>query len=564
MNHKQWLYPSPDKEKVTELSSALKIHPAIAELLINRDISTPEKAYDFLNPEYSNLIDPFKLRHMTEAIEKIHEAVKKKKNIVIHGDFDADGISSTALLCLFLRDLGAEADYYLPNRLTEGYGLSKEIFNCDRLKNIDLIITVDCGANNTDEIEYFSNRGIDVLVIDHHEINDPDWLDKKNIIMVNPKHPKCPYPFKSLAGVGVVFKVIEAMSNNSTPQTEKYLDLVSLGTIADVSPLTGENRILVKHGLKKLLKTDNLGLFALLELTNLLNKDHLTTYDIAFTLGPRINAAGRLGDAGEVLKLLFAKASVDARISANNLEQKNRRRQKMEAEEIKSVFAQIEKNRHDEDKVIIAAEEAWHIGLIGILASKIKEKYNRPTIVISLDNGRGKGSGRSIPEFDLVKALKACDDLLIEYGGHSLAAGLKIKKDNIELFRKKINQIAGKHLTDEDYAPKLKISAGLNFQEITPPLFEDIKKLQPFGCGNQRPIFMAEDVRIKGEVRLIKDKHIKLLLTQSDKTFPAIGFNMDSKLPFLEENDTFSVAYYPRIQKWQGREYTELQLIDVK
>ena len=563
---KRWNICQPDITLQKYLQDSLLISPIISQLLINRGIHDIDTIKAFLNSDLSELYNPFLMEGMHEAVSRIKKALDKKEKILIHGDYDVDGVTATALLFFTLKELGAEPVYFIPDRLTEGYGLgSSGVEEAVRIK-ANLVITVDCGISSHEEVDALNKNGIDVIVTDHHE---PPKILPRAYAIINPHQKACAYPDKNLSGVSISFKLCQALSSElNNISFWKHLDLVALGTISDVSPILGENRILVKEGLK-LLKNmgSNKGIKALIEVSGI-KKDRIGTFEIGFILGPRINAAGRLGSAGTAVELLLTDDDEKAKEFAKKLNEANQERQKIEKNTLKEAISKIERDINFKDhKVIVLHNEDWHTGVMGIVASRISDKFNRPAILISTKDGMGRGSGRSIENFHLFEALTSCEEFLKEYGGHQYACGLTILEENLPGFIKLINELAVNVMTAEDLIQSLLVDMDIELNLLDYKTVDDITKLEPFGEGNSEPIFCSRNLRLIQPLKVLKGEHIKFQVTDGKKNFEAIGFGMakDSDIELTLRNSTsFDMAYTVSFNNWQGVNTIQLKIEDIR
>lgn len=534
-----------------------------AKVIINRGLKDTDAIKRFLNPSINDFYDPFLMKDMGKAVERIIKAVNAGEKIVIYGDYDVDGITSSSIILNYLKAFTQNVDFYIPDRIEEGYGVSITAINKMKKKGIDLIITVDCGITAIDEVEYIIEQGIDIIITDHHECKDSV---PKALAIVNPKQKDCPYPFKDLAGVGVVFKLVQALASKMGMDDiiNKYIEIAALGTVADVVPLLDENRIIVKYGLEKLRKTQNLGIKALIEVSGLLGKP-ITTTSIGYILAPRINAAGRIGDAKKGVELFLSKSIEEAQTIANELDQDNKNRQQTENIILTEALNMMEEYEDlDNQNVIVLASEGWHHGVIGIVASKITEKFNKPSILISLDGEDGKGSGRSISGFNIFEALMNCKEDVDKFGGHELAVGLSLNKNNIETFRTKLNNYAKSKLTPEDFYPKVKIDCEISKVNINMPLLEELRLLEPFGISNPSPVFLYNGLRIVDFKTVGEDKHIRFRLEDNDLFVDSIGFNMGDLASKIDVFDKVDVACSIETNSWNGQEKIQLNLKDIR
>ena len=563
---KRWDIKQSDLSLRKYLSDNLLISPVISQLLINRGMQDIDKIRAFLNSSISELYNPFLMEGMHEAVSRIKRAMDKREKILIHGDYDVDGVTATALLFSTLKNFGIEAVYYIPDRLTEGYGLG--LNGVEEALNIkaDLVITVDCGISSHEEVDALNKHGIDVIITDHHE---PPRVLPKAYSIINPLQRGCAYPDKHLSGVSIAFKLCEALSSEFHDKNFwRHLDLVALGTIADIAPIIGENRMLVKEGLK-LLKNNgsNKGIKALIEASGL-KKDKIGAFEIGFILGPRINAAGRLGSASIAVELLLTDDDEKAKDLAGKLNEANKERQKIEKNTLKEAMSKIERDINFKDhKVIVLHNENWHTGVMGIVASRISDRFNRPAILISTKDGIGRGSGRSIENFHLFEALTSCEEFLREYGGHQYACGLTILEEKLPGFIKMMNELAQDTMTAENLIPSLVIDMDINLGTIDYKSVEDIAGLEPFGEGNPEPVFCSRNLRLVQPLRVLKGEHIKFQVTDGNKTFEAIGFGMakDSDVELaLKKNTEFDMAYSVSLNTWQGINTIQLKIEDIK
>lgn len=563
---KRWDIKQSDLSRQKYLSDSLSISPIISQLLINRGMRDIDNIRAFLNSNISELYNPFLMEGMHEAVSRIKRAIDKKEKILIHGDYDTDGVTATALLFFTLQEFGVEPAYYIPDRITEGYGLGANgAEEAVRIK-ANLVITVDCGISSHEEVDALNKSGIDVIITDHHQ---PPRILPDAYAIINTLQEICAYPDKDLSGVSVAFKLCQALSselNNSN--FWKHLDLVALGTISDVAPIIGENRILVKEGLKALKNSgSNKGISALIEASGI-KKDNIGTFEVGFILGPRINAAGRIGSAGTAVELLLTDDDKRAAELAKKLNEANHERQRIEKNTLKEAISKIERDiNFKEHKVIVLHNEDWHTGVMGIVASRISDRFNRPAILISTKDGIGRGSGRSIENFHLFEALASCEGLLKEYGGHQYACGLTILEENLPGFIKLINELANNTMTTEDLTQSLAIDMDINLNSLDYKTIEDISKLEPFGEGNPEPVFCSRNLRLSRPVRVLKGEHIKFQVTDGNKSFEAIGFEMvkdcDIELT-LRNYPAFDMAYTVSINNWQGVNTIQLKIEDIK
>lgn len=557
---KKWEGFQIDESKIPEIVEKHNINELLARILLNRNIDTDEKISKFLYPKLEDLNDPYLFKGMDKAVDRILKAVENKEKITIYGDYDVDGITSITVLKKFLDEIGANVDYYLPNRLSEGYGLNNKALDTIKERGTQLLITVDCGISAYNEIEYAKSIGFDVIVTDHHEC--PEVLPEA-IAVIDAKCPDNTYPFNSLAGVGVSFKVIQALCMKLNKPAEdylKYLDIVCLGTVADIVPLIEENRVIVKYGLEYIKNTKNVGLKALIETSGYKSIDSSA---ISFGLAPRINACGRMGQAELALDMLLTNNEEEALKIAEHLQVMNRERQEVEKVIMEDAVKIIEENKLYNDNVIVVGDENWHHGVIGIVASKITETYYKPSILICFEGDEGKGSGRSVDGFDLHEALSACGDKLLKYGGHEMAIGLTLKKEEFLNFRKAMIDFA-KDKLPEDLMPVVKYDAEISTKDISKATIESLKLLEPYGEANNSPIFVYKNVKVDSVRTLSNDKHLKLNIKEGNCIFNAIAFNMGDKKDSIRMGDKVDVLHYLELNRYNGFESVQLNVKDIK
>lgn len=560
-----WKIKTPDTSLVFRLTEEFKTSEIIGRVLANRDIESLESSRSFFDPKLSQLHDPFLMKDMDIAAGMVAEKVKSGGRIFIFGDYDVDGTTGSSALFLFLTSLECDAKVYIPDRIKEGYGLSREGIDVAKDWGADLLISCDCGINATDEVTYANDQNLEVIITDHHMPDEN--LPEANAIL-NPKQPDCSYPFKGLCGGAVVFKLIQAVSlllELDDDLVHQYIDLITLGTAADIVPLTDENRIIVKHGLKSLSKTKRPGLRALLEVSGLGEKE-LTVGRLLFWAAPRINAAGRLGDANRAVQLMTTENLPESLKLARELDEENRQRQDLQQsmvdEAIMKVNAEVDLEK---EKAIVLWDDNWHEGVIGIVASKIKETYHRPAVIISLSNGTGKGSARSVKGFDLYENLTECRELLDGYGGHPMAAGLTLDRKNLEDFRTRFSNLAYETLADDDLVNSLDIEGEMDLNLIDGRFMDFLEKLAPFGPGNMTPKFITRHVIPVGNPRLVGNgDHLKFRAKKGETSYDAIGFNMGNHYEKLITGKPIDIAYVVEKNEWQGRTSIQLNIRDIK
>ena len=567
MGRKHWkIKDVSDELSVQRLTDSLNISPILARLLVLRNIKTFNQAKQFFRPSIESLYDPFLMDQMESATTRVITALTENQKICIYGDYDVDGTCATALLYMFLKELDANVEFYIPRRLEEGYGISTAAIDIVHAKGTKLMIAVDCGITAITETDYANKLGIDVIICDHHQ---PKEDIPKAFAVLDPLKPGCNYPFKYLSGAGVAFKLAQGLCERIGKRglPLKYLDLVALAGAADIVPLIDENRILVNEGLNQVNLNPRPGIEALIEMGRL-QTGQLTSGQIVFTLAPRINAVGRLGDAERAVNLLIATNKKDALKLAEVLETENYERRKIDVDTFEAakeiVDSQIDL---DEELAIVLHNEHWHPGVIGIVASRLVEKYYRPSVLLTTIDGIAKGSARSINGFNIYEALQKCDDLLLHFGGHQAAAGLALDVEKIDEFRIRLNEVLKSSITSEDLSEEITIDSKIRFSEITPKFLRILDQFSPFGPRNLRPIFLSESVHIANVPRIVGNNHLVASFKQSgtDKVFDSIGFNMGEHYDMIKQNNCeldiiFSVDKTIR----DNRIFPQLKLKDIK
>lgn len=557
--NKKWECYNLDNEKVEELVKKRHITNLLASILVNRGIIDGEKINVFLNPTRKDFYNPFLMPDMEIAVKRIVKAIENKEKIMIYGDYDADGITSITVLKKYLNEIGLKTGEYIPNRLNEGYGLNKDAISKIYNDGYKLMITVDCGISGLEEVDYANSLGMEIIITDHHE---PAEKLPEAIAVIDAKRKDNKYPFNQLAGVGVVFKLIQAISTELKLEEKeylKYLDLVCIGTISDIVPLVDENRVIAKLGLKLIEKTKNIGLKTLLNIANLKKIDSTA---ISFGVAPRINACGRMGFQEEALQLFLTEDSGEATKIAKRLVQFNQERQAKEKQIFEEVIEKIEKDNKDK-KCIVLAEENWHHGIIGIVASKITEIYYKPSILICLEGDKGKGSGRSIPGFDLYTALTKCSDYIEKFGGHSMAIGITIKKENFEKLKEAIEKYA-QESNISDIMPIINIDKEINLKNINIEEVKSLELLEPFGEANKMPLFLLRNLKIDSIRALSGGKHLKLTLKQDNNIVDGIGFNMGDLSKEYLLGDKVDVVGTIEINSFGNKENIQINLKDIR
>jgi len=564
----RWEVEPCDEAATATLAAALNIDPAIARLLCQRGFSDPERAGRFLNPSLDHLHDPMLLAGMDVAVERILGAIARKERIGIHGDYDVDGITSTVILRRALEMLGAEVMHFIPERLKDGYGLQPAAIERLHGDGVALVISVDCGIRGADAARRARELGVDLVITDHHE---PDAELPPALAVINPKRADCSYPDKYLAGVGVALKLVQALCRRAGREQllPGFIKVAAIGTLADVVPLVGENRVIAKLGLELLSRGPHkIGLRSLIDVCGLSGKT-IDSYHIGFMLAPRVNAAGRMSTPDIATRLLLAQDEAladEVRHLALQLDSENVRRQEEEAE-ILAAAKKIVQTDPDigARSVLVVAGDGWHRGVIGIVASKLVDAFHRPAIVLSVEDGVAHGSCRSIPKFDMLGALERCAHLLTRFGGHNQAAGLALEAGRIRELRLAVNAVADETLGPEDLMPRLRIDGGLTFRGITGGVAAGVAALAPFGAGNPRPVFAARGVEIIDGPRKIKERHLKMALKQDGRIFRAIAWRAAERHDYLAEHKSaLDVAFSLEQNQYNGETYVELTLADLK
>lgn len=545
----------PNNEKVEKLAKEINVPNTIAKILINRGVDTYEKAKVYFKPSVNYLYDPFTMNDMEKAVDRIISAIKNKEKILIYGDYDVDGTNGIAMLYLFFKNFDMDVYYHVPDRIKEGYGISEYGIELAKNQGIKLLIAIDCGITAIKEVEFAKKYGIDVIIADHHE---PTADIPDAIAVLDPLLPKCKYPFKYLSGSGVGFKLIQAVSQklNKVDIAYDFLDFVTLATTADIVPLVEENRTLVKLGLKRINENPRPGVKALINSSGLKNEE-LSSSQIVFILAPRINAVGRLGDAQRAVQLLISSNQNEANQLATILEEENKARRKIDeetflhAQELVENYLDLENNLS-----IVLHQENWHPGVIGIVASRLVEKYYLPTIMMTTVDGVIKGSARSIAGFDIYQALKKVEDKLLQFGGHKYAAGISVEIDKLEDFKEAFNNAVKELMKDELLRPEIKIDSEIELTEITPRFQKILKEFAPFGPENLRPVFLVRNVQVISPPKIVGNSHLKFKVRQNNITFDAIGFNLshlkDKVETAISNQSGIDLVFSINETSWQG------------
>jgi single-stranded-DNA-specific exonuclease len=562
---KKWEILVADEKKVKSLQGVLKINHVLCKILVERGIETFEESKKYFRPQLDELHDPWLMKDMGIAVDRVITAHKNQEKILVYGDYDVDGTASVACLYLFLQKSFDPAliDFYIPNRYREGYGISKTGIDFAKENDFTLIISLDCGIKSVDLIGYASGLGIDFIVCDHHL---PDHQLPPAVAILNPKQPDCKYPYKELCGCGVGLKLITALSqklNFDKSEPYEYLDLVATAIAADIVPVDGENRILVYYGLQKVNKNPNNGIRALVQISTL--KKELSINDLAFLIAPRVNAAGRMDDARKAVQMFIAKDFKEAEGYAAMLHSDNTDRKEADLSTTEEALAIIE---GDQDlvkrKSTVVFQPHWHKGVVGIVASRLIERYYRPTIVLTMSGEILSGSARSVSGFNLYEAIHACREHLIGYGGHFAAAGMSLLPDQVASFSLKFEEIVSATIQPHQLIPKIQIDSELNLSDITPPLYNIIRQMEPFGPRNSRPVFITRNVSDTGFSKIVKEEHIRFSLKNQETILSGIGFKMAEKFPLLKNKRPLDIVFTIDENEWNGQKQLQLKVIDFR
>jgi single-stranded-DNA-specific exonuclease len=564
----QWKVFEGNDDIQDMLVRELRIHKIVSRILTSRHILTPDDANKYLYPSLNNLHNPFLMKDMQKAVQRLIKAIYQREKIVVYGDYDADGITSVVVLLKFLFEIGHDASFYIPDRITEGYGLNNPAIDRMKADDVKLIVTVDCGISDYEQISYARSLGIDTIILDHHEV--PNSLPDA-VAIVDQNRKECTFPFKDLAAVGIVFNFLIALrgklrqegfwETRKYPNLKEYLDLVALGTIGDICPLIDENRIFAKIGLDLITEGKRVGLQALKEICGI-DTQVIDSGKASFCLIPRINAAGRVAFAKEAVQLLLTDDIDEARRIAQNLEHYNRKRQTMEKAILSEILEEIE-TKIDPNNIrsLVFASDKWHPGVIGIVASKLVDRFNRPTILISLKDGIGKGSGRSIADFNIYLGLKECDSLLLSYGGHRYAAGISIKEEDIKEFSRMLEEIISREINISDFVSQTNIDAMCNLNDINHELISQIGRLAPFGSGNPEPVLGVRNINVTSQ-SIVGNNHLRMRLSGDGMSYNSIWFNKGHLINFMS-GSALDIAFTPHINSWNGAHDIQLKMKDM-
>lgn len=570
--NRRWLINRTNPEYVRYLSQAASISPVLAQVFINRGIKTPAEIHDFLHAGLTGLSDPFALPDINAAVERIRSARVRNERVLVHGDYDTDGLTATAIMVHTLKAMGMDVHYFVPNRMTHGYGFNLPSVEAAEKIGANLIITVDCGITAIEAASSAKEKGIDVIITDHHEpvktavsgrqsaVRD-EFLLPPAVAVVNPKLNTLDPALWTLSGAGVAFKMVQAIAMDETlpfgtDDALPLLDLAALGTLADVVPLTGENRIILKEGLRYIGGAYRPGIRSLLDVSGLREREIRASL-LSFTVVPRINASGRIGDATDVVGLFLSASSEETLSIAEKLDTTNSRRQKIEEEVYQEAISQLKGKGYD--SAIVLCGKGWHTGVVGIVASRIADEFCRPTFVFNQEGDLAKGSARSIPAFDIYKGLSACEDLLLSFGGHRQAVGLKLRESDVLFFEERINAEVRRVVTRENFVPTIQIDTEVMLPEVNTRMVREMSALEPFGYGNPEAILGARGLDVLN-LKVVGKKHLKMRLRQHSLSIDAIGFDMGKHLDHLNGSALLDAAFTPTINEWNGNKYLQLNL----
>jgi single-stranded-DNA-specific exonuclease len=563
MMRKRWNILQADEKKVVTLQQALHIHPVICQILVQRGIETFEVAKKFFRPRLSDLHDPWLMKDMDKAVERILLAVSSREKILVFGDYDVDGTTAVACMYQFLKKVHDPVDFYLPHRYKEGYGISKAGIDFAKENDFTLIISLDCGIKSAGLIAYAKTLGIDFIVCDHHL---PDDILPPAVAILNPKQKDCNYPYKELCGCGVGFKLISALAPQFSLSDEdvfEYLDLVATAIAADIVPVTEENRILAYHGLKKANSNPNKGIKALTKLSSLVQELHIN--NLVFMIAPRVNAAGRMDDARKAVQMFVADTYEEALHYAEMLHSDNTDRKEADSSITEEALVLINENEEWKRSCsTLVFKSHWHKGVVGIVASRLIEHYHRPTIVLTQSGDYAAGSARSVPGFNLYEAIHACRDHLLGYGGHFAAAGMTLELEQVDAFRKKFEEVVSSTINPDLLVPEIVIDAELSLKDIKWPFYNILSQMEPFGPDNLRPVFVARNVMDTDYSRIVKEQHVRFSVRQDNVTITGIGFHMADKLSLLQMKKPVDIVFKIDENEWNGEKNLQLRVIDLR
>jgi single-stranded-DNA-specific exonuclease len=563
---KKWIIAEPDQTTVERLQKELNIHPTLCKLLVNRGITDFDSAKLFFRPTLEHLHDPFLMKDMKEAIDRIELAMERGEKLLIYGDYDVDGTTAVALTCTFFRKQYSKIQFYIPDRYKEGYGVSTAGIDFAAEQGCTLIIALDCGIKAIEKVQYAKSKGIDFIICDHHL---PDTELPDAIAVLDPKRSDCEYPYKELSGCGLGFKLAQAYSiRKGLPMEDVYdlLDYVVVSIAADIVPITGENRVLAYFGMKKINSNPRPGFMALLLSAGVDVNKEMEITDLVFTVGPRINAAGRIRHGSYAVDLLVEEDLNKAKEKAEGVHENNTERQTLDKDITQEALRLITGNPNlHHRKTTVLFQPHWHKGVIGIVASRLIEHFHRPTIVLTESNGMAVGSGRSVPGFDLHQAIDDCKHLLEQFGGHKYAAGLSMKKENVPAFTEAFEEIVSSRIHEDMLSPRIEVDDVIELTDVNEKFYNIVEQMAPFGPGNMKPVFVTKDVRDAGYTRLVGESHLKLHVCKNgQQPRSGIGFGMWDYIPHLRSKPVFDICYQMYINEWNGQKNIELRLKDLK
>lgn len=560
---KRWTILKADETAVKSLQDSLKIHPVICKVLVQRGITSFDNSKQFFRPQLSDLHNPWLMKDMEKAVDRITAAVNTGEKILVFGDYDVDGTTAVASMYCFIKKIHPYTSFYIPHRYREGYGVSKAGIDFAKDNGITLIISLDCGIKSADLIAYAKDLGIDFIVCDHHL---PDNTIPPAVAILNPKQEDCPYPYKELCGCGVGFKLMQALTERLGLHPDsafQYLDLLATAIAADIVPMTGENRILAYHGLIKANQNPNNGIKALAKLSGLVQELHIT--NLVFMIAPRVNAAGRMDDASKAVEMFIAETEEEAMSYAEMLHSDNTDRKEADKTITEEALAQItDKEEWKSRKSTVVFQPHWHKGVVGIVASRLIETWYRPTIVLTQSGEYAAGSARSVPGFNLYEAIHACKEHLLGYGGHFAAAGMTLELNQVDAFREKFEEVVAATIKPEMLIPEIVIDAEIELKDIRQPFFDIFCQMEPYGPENLRPVFITRNVTDTGWTKIVKEQHLRFSVKKDNVTISGIGFNMASKYELFEQKKPVDIVYTIDINEWNGNSSLQIRVIDCK
>jgi single-stranded-DNA-specific exonuclease len=560
---KRWNILSADKNKIETFRDALKVHPILCKILVQRGIETFEQARNFFRPVLTDLHSPWLMKDMENAVARIISAINREEKILVFGDYDVDGTTSVACMYLFLKKIHSQLDFYIPHRYREGYGVSKAGIDFAKENGFTLIISLDCGIKSADLVTYAKELGIDFIICDHHL---PDNILPPAVAILNPKQTDCNYPYKELCGCGVGFKLMSALTENLNLPNEflfENIDLLATAIAADIVPMTGENRILAFHGLKKANENPNHGIKALVQLSKLVSELHIS--NLVFMIAPRVNAAGRMDDARKAVQMFISETYEEALQFAEMLHSDNTDRKEADASITEEALALISENQEwINNKSTVVFQPHWHKGVVGIVASRLIDHYYRPTVVLTQSGEYAAGSARSVPGFNLYEAIHACREHLLGYGGHFAAAGMTLETNQVDAFRNKFEEVVSSTITPELLIPEIVIDAEISLQDIKQSFYDILCQMEPFGPENLRPVFIAKNVMDTGWSKIVKEQHIRFSLKQDNVTITGIGFGMAEKFSIFQKKQPVDIVFKIDENEWNGNKSLQIRMIDLR